>query len=171
MMQIDRLIRAIEEKDNPTALGLDTRLEYLPPSCVREHPGQPANAVRDFNFALLDALKDIVPSVKVQAAYYELMGLAGLAGIPGGSGYISKTLIHESIVEYIELLEEKGLAAGPYRLAEWIFLISGGLTLAYMLKLFICLCVEKNRDAKRQRRRHRPAVPRASRGQAARAAQ
>ena len=80
-----------------------------------------------------------------------LMGLAGLAGIPGGSGYISKTLIHESIVEYIELLEEEGLAAGPYRLAEWIFLISGGLTLAYMLKLFICLCVEKNRDAKRQR--------------------
>ena len=78
-----------------------------------------------------------------------LMGLAGLAGIPGGSGYISKTLIHESIVEYIELLEEEGLAAGPYRLAEWIFLISGGLTLAYMLKLFICLCVEKNRDAKR----------------------
>lgn len=26
---------------------------------------------------------------------------------------------------------------------EWIFLISGGMTVAYMLKLYICLFVEK----------------------------
>ena len=75
-----------------------------------------------------------------------LMGLCGLAGIPGGSGYVSKTLLHESIVEYIEILEEKGMAAGAFHAAEWIFLISGGLTLAYMLKLFISVCVEKNSD-------------------------
>ena len=81
-----------------------------------------------------------------------LMGLCGLAGIPGGSGYVSKTLLHESIVEYIEILEEHGLHAGWYQAAEWIFLISGGLTLAYMMKLFICLCVEKNTDAKTQKR-------------------
>ena len=81
-----------------------------------------------------------------------LMGLCGLAGIPGGSGYVSKTLLHESIVEYIEHLEHTGASAAPYRAAEWIFLISGGLTLAYMLKLFICLCVEKNEDAAAQRR-------------------
>ena len=81
-----------------------------------------------------------------------LMGLCGLAGIPGGSGYVSKTLLHESIVEYIEILEEHGLPFGWYRAAEWIFLISGGLTLAYMLKLFICLCVEKNTDPKEQKR-------------------
>ena len=81
-----------------------------------------------------------------------LMGLCGLAGIPGGSGYVSKTLLHESIVEYIEILEEHGLSAGWYHAAEWIFLISGGLTLAYMLKLFLCLCVEKNADEKEQKR-------------------
>lgn len=80
-----------------------------------------------------------------------LMGLWGLAGIPGGSGYISKTLLHESIVEYIEILEEGGRAAGAYRAAEWIFLLSGGLTFAYMLKLFIALCVEKNADPRRQK--------------------
>ena len=79
-------------------------------------------------------------------------GLWGLAGIPGGSGYVSKTLLHESIVEYIELLEHAGRSAGWFRTAEWVFLISGGLTLAYMLKLFICLCVEKNSDAKEQTR-------------------
>ncbi len=81
-----------------------------------------------------------------------LMGLCGLAGIPGGSGYISKTLLHESIVEYIEILEEHGLSVGWYHAAEWVFLISGGLTLAYMLKLFICLCIEKNADPKEQKR-------------------
>ena len=81
-----------------------------------------------------------------------LMGLCGLAGIPGGSGYISKTLLHESIVEYIEILEEHALPAGWFHAAEWIFLISGGLTLAYMLKLFLCVCVEKNTDPKEQAR-------------------
>jgi hypothetical protein len=29
---IDRLIEAIEEKQNPAAAGLDTRLEHIPPS-------------------------------------------------------------------------------------------------------------------------------------------
>ena len=79
-----------------------------------------------------------------------LMGLWGLAGIAGGSGYVSKTLLHESIVEYIEILEESGRSAGLFQAAEWIFLISGGLTFAYMLKLFICLCIEKNEDEQRQ---------------------
>ena len=31
------------------------------------------------------------------------------------------------------------------QVGEWIFLFSGGLTFAYMLKLFICVFVEKNR--------------------------
>ncbi|MBR1457067.1 MAG: sodium:proton antiporter, partial [Oscillospiraceae bacterium] len=81
-----------------------------------------------------------------------LMGLCGLAGIPGGSGYVSKTLLHESIVEYVEVLEHAGLQYGAYRAAEWVFLVSGGLTLAYMLKLFLCVCVEKNADAATQKR-------------------
>ena len=85
-------------------------------------------------------------------AFSVLMGLWGLAGIPGGSGYISKTLLHESIVEYMEILEETGRSAAGYHAAEWIFLISGGLTLAYMLKLFICLCVEKNEDPALQKK-------------------
>ncbi len=85
-------------------------------------------------------------------AFSMLMGLCGLAGIPGGSGYVSKTLLHESIVEYVHHLEHHGHGALGYRAAEWIFLLSGGLTLAYMLKLFICVCVEKNEDAALQER-------------------
>ena len=93
--------------------------------------------------------------------YSFLMGSLGISGIPLFNGYISKTLIHESIVEYIELIEEGAGAAtfaiasgdGAYMLfkvIEWLFLITGGMTVAYMTKLFIVLFVEKNEDAAKQ---------------------
>ena len=66
---------------------------------------------------------------------------ASIAGVPGFSGYVSKTLLHEGIVEYIHLLEHEGLSAGGFRAVEWIFLISGGLTAAYMTKLFVAVFV------------------------------
>lgn len=74
------------------------------------------------------------------------MGALGIMGVPGWSGYVSKTLLHESIVEYAEILQTLGLPAGFFRAAEWLFLISGGLTVAYMTKLFVCLFIEKNAD-------------------------
>lgn len=76
-----------------------------------------------------------------------LCGYLGIAGVPLFNGYISKTLLHEGIVEYIELLEEAGKNIFVMKSVEWIFLISGGLTVAYMTKLFIAIFVEKNADA------------------------
>jgi len=75
-----------------------------------------------------------------------LMGAFGLMGVPGFSGYVSKTLIHESIVEYVHLLTHDGLTglATLYTLAEWVYLFSGGLTGAYMIKLYICLFWQKH---------------------------
>ena len=73
-----------------------------------------------------------------------LMGAVGLGGVPGFNGYISKTLLHESIVEYIEVLEQTGGPAALLRGVEWVFLISGGLSVAYMTKLFVVLFVEKH---------------------------
>lgn len=67
------------------------------------------------------------------------IGAASIAGVPGFSGYASKTLLHESIVEYIHVLEHAGVDAGAFRAVEWIFLISGGLTAAYMTKLFVAI--------------------------------
>lgn len=61
---------------------------------------------------------------------FALSGL-GIAGVPLLNGYISKTLIHEALVEYGNTV------------AEWLFLISGGLTFAYMLKLYVVLFWEK----------------------------
>ena len=75
-----------------------------------------------------------------------LTGCLGIGGVPLFSGYISKTLLHESIVEYAEILEETGRSALAVRGAEWIFLLSGGLTVAYMTKLFVALFVERNED-------------------------
>lgn len=85
-------------------------------------------------------------------AFVYLMGALGIGGMPLWSGYISKTLLHESIVEYTEILaEHPGAAilfsAGGMKAIEWTFLISGGLTVAYMTKLFIAVFVEKNNDA------------------------
>ena len=67
--------------------------------------------------------------------------MASLAGMPLLNGYVSKTLLHESIVEYIPLAGTNGWMVQGL---EWLFLLSGGLTTAYMLKLFICLFVCKN---------------------------
>ncbi|MEG1890673.1 MAG: complex I subunit 5 family protein [Clostridia bacterium] len=68
-----------------------------------------------------------------------LLGALGISGIPLFSGYLSKSLLHEGIVECIAHVTQLGGNARPYAIAEWIFLISGGMTLCYMLKLYLCL--------------------------------
>lgn len=73
-----------------------------------------------------------------------LMGALGIGGMPLWNGYVGKTLLHEGIVEYIAHLTHLGESAVLFRAVEWIFLFSGGLTVAYMLKLFICLFVDKH---------------------------
>ncbi len=84
------------------------------------------------------------------------MGALGISGMPLWSGYISKTLLHESIVEYTQVLEGMklagesmpGIGGNPvfWHGAEWLFLISGGMTAAYMLKLWIALFAEPDPD-------------------------
>ncbi|MBO4324479.1 MAG: sodium:proton antiporter [Lachnospiraceae bacterium] len=63
-----------------------------------------------------------------------LLAYLGIAGIPGLSGFVSKSMIHEAIVV---AAGESG--SGIYKVVEWLFLIAGGCTLAYMTKLFIVL--------------------------------
>ena len=78
----------------------------------------------------------------LHAAFF--VGAYSIAGIPLGSGYVSKTLIHESMVEYMHELGESSLL--PFvEAAEVLFLITGGMTLAYMLKLYIAVFVENGK--------------------------
>ena len=67
-----------------------------------------------------------------------LCGACSLAGIPGFCGYLSKTLVHESIVEYIHLTGSAAITA-----VEWLFLFSGGLTAAYLTKIYVAVFWQK----------------------------
>ncbi len=78
-----------------------------------------------------------------------IIGALGIGGIPLFNGYVSKTLLHESIVEYIHILEGTS-AADFFTAVEYTFLFAGGLTIAYMTKIFIAIFVEKNQDIKVQ---------------------
>jgi len=94
---------------------------------------------------------------KPMLAFLYLMGALGIGGIPLWSGYISKTLLHESIVEYIHELEcgtmmPVLLSEGSIKGIEWIFLISGGLTVAYMTKLFAAVFIEENEKKEIQKK-------------------
>ncbi len=95
------------------------------------------------------------------------LGAMGISGIPFFSGYLSKTLLHEGLVVAREALELKaellgwsfnGFLPGILTAVEWIFLVSGGFTFAYMLKLFICLFVEKNPECQEEYDRAKPSM-------------
>ncbi len=70
-----------------------------------------------------------------------LMGALGIGGIPLLSGFASKSLLHEGI---LELAAHMGSAGMPYRIGELLFIISGGMTLCYMTKLYVCIFCMKN---------------------------
>lgn len=93
-MALDRLIEAVKRTGNPTVAGLDPKLDYLPPAMVKrafaEH-GETlegaAAAILEFNKELIDALCDIVPAVKPQAAYYEMLGWPGVKALADTIAY------------------------------------------------------------------------------------
>lgn len=79
-MIIDTLIDRIKACKNPTAVGLDTCLDYLPEKEKKacKTLADAAKAITDYNRALIDRLYKHVPAVKVQVAYYEMYGVAGM---------------------------------------------------------------------------------------------
>ena len=70
-----------------------------------------------------------------------LVGAVSLAGVPGFGGYVSKTMLHESIVHQMHF--QTGFMAEFLSGVEVLFLFSGGLTAAYMAKLFVKIFLEK----------------------------
>lgn len=87
-MSLDRLIKGIKAMNNPTVAGLDPKLDYIPEyirQSAYEKYGKTlegaAEALFEFNKGLIDALCDIVPAVKPQAAYYEMYGWQGVRAL------------------------------------------------------------------------------------------
>ncbi|MDE6355793.1 MAG: orotidine-5'-phosphate decarboxylase [Clostridia bacterium] len=77
---IDRLIERIIELQNPTCVGLDTDFNYLPEEMKRDVSTfeEVSERIAEFNMNIIDKISDIVPAVKVQVAYYEMYGHAGM---------------------------------------------------------------------------------------------
>ena len=93
-MAFDRLIENIVKMQNPTVAGLDPKLDFIPASikekCFEKYGKTldgAAAALFEFNKALIDALYDIVPAVKPQAAYYEMYGWQGVKALADTIAY------------------------------------------------------------------------------------
>lgn len=87
-MSFDNLIEKIVETQNPTVVGLDPKLDYVPKfikdKMYRKY-GQnldgAARAILCFNKKIIDEIYDIVPAIKPQAAYYEMYGWYGVRAL------------------------------------------------------------------------------------------
>ena len=91
-MLMDRIFQAVAAKRNPSILGLDTRLEYLPAEMQDQWDAQApldsaAALIQAFNYALIDASADIIPCVKIQSAYYEMYGVQGVNALKNTVDY------------------------------------------------------------------------------------
>ena len=93
-MAFDRLIDKIAEMQNPTVAGLDPKLDYVPEfikeECFAKYGKTlegAAAALFEFNKALIDALYEVVPAIKPQAAYYEMYGWQGVKALADTIAY------------------------------------------------------------------------------------
>lgn len=87
-MSFEPLIQKIREKNNPTVMGLDPVLDYIPEyireKAVREYGDTfkaAGEAIFEFNKGLIDAAAELVPAVKPQSAFYEMYGIEGLIAL------------------------------------------------------------------------------------------
>lgn len=120
-MSIDKLQKTIRKLKNPTVAGLDPKPEYIPPHILQKHIAESgetlkaaAGAYYEFNCGLMDALSDIVPAVKPQSAYYEMLG-------PDGAFALKKTMDYAREKGFHIILDVKrndiGSTAEAYSLA------------------------------------------------------
>ena len=84
-MSFKILQKKINEKQNPTVMGLDPKLEYVPKHIIDEAVKEfgktkkaAGEAIFMLNKGLIDACHDLIPAVKPQSAYHEMYGLEGL---------------------------------------------------------------------------------------------
>ena len=79
----DNLIDSVNNKNNPCIVGLDTRYEDIPEFIFNDlanddRTTRNSNAMLKFNKILIDLISDKIPIIKVNIAFYERLGIAGL---------------------------------------------------------------------------------------------
>ena len=97
---INQLIQKIQKTKAPVCVGLDPMLSYIPDHVIKrafDEYGETlegaAEAIWQFNKAIVDSTWDLIPSVKPQIAMYEQFGIEGLK-------------VYQKTVDYCQ---EKGL--------------------------------------------------------------
>ena len=67
------------------------------------------------------------------------IGVLSVIGMPGFNGFTSKTLLHEA------LIEAQHMYGGIFfKMCEFVFIISSSFTVAYLLKIFVAVFIEKS---------------------------
>lgn len=79
----DQLATAVAQLRSPVVVGLDPRYEQLPTGLQRGDVTYEAQAAayREFCNGVTDVVAPLVPAVKVQAAFFEELGPAGMAAM------------------------------------------------------------------------------------------
>ena len=82
---IQKLVEKIKKTHAPICVGLDPMLSYIPDHILKKAYGEfgetlegAAEAVWQYNKAIVDATFDLIPAVKPQSAMYEQFGVEGL---------------------------------------------------------------------------------------------
>ena len=78
---MDNLINKIKEKNSPIVMGIDPRYEMIPDIIKSKYPKDMSGFAKSavvFAKKLIDATYDIIPAIKPQLAYFEMMGPNGL---------------------------------------------------------------------------------------------
>ena len=82
---INKLVSEIKKKNAPIVVGLDPMLNYVPKHIQEKAFAEygetlegAAEAIWQFNKAIVDATYDLIPAVKPQIAMYEQFGIPGL---------------------------------------------------------------------------------------------
>lgn len=90
---IDQLIKKIIELKNPSVIGLDTCFDFLPDEYKKRCKSQKdiTDNIYLFNKEIINSIKDIVPCVKVQVAYYEKYGYLGMETFKKTLDYAKKS--------------------------------------------------------------------------------
>jgi hydrogenase-4 component B len=86
---------------------------------------------------------------KIYLRFMFLLGFLAIIGMPGTNGFISKTLLHEAILEaraeHVPMF---------FTIVEYIFVIGGSLTVAYLLKIFVTVFMESSDEFYGQFKHH-----------------
>ncbi len=81
----DRLADSVRKTNSITCVGLDPRKAQLPQllrdSVTEDSPAQWAAAYQTFCCEIIDVVKDLVPCVKPQAAFFEALGPDGMVAL------------------------------------------------------------------------------------------